>query len=147
MNSAPGFLATAALGLLTACATTSYSPTPQEMDRVLSEITGQDGRACVRQGDINGFGTLSDGVLSVSDRFRGHYLMVARYRCPGLEMVTTAAFKGAFTEFCGRRDSIATREGRCPIQSVYTFDNREAAFEAHTRAEEQVRASREKADD
>lgn len=139
-------LAFLSLALLAGCATTAYTPTPQEVDKALAEITGQNGRACLRLADINGFASLNDSVVSVSDKFRGHYLMVALYRCPGLEYTTLAAFKGAFTEFCGRRDAIATRQGRCPIQSVYTFENRQAAFDAHDRAEEVIRLNREQAD-
>lgn len=141
------FMAFGTLVLLAACATTAYLPTPQEMDKALAEITGQNGRACVRQSHINGFGSLSDAVLSVSDTFRKHYLMVARYRCPGFNSAPRAAFEGAFTEFCGQRDSIATREGRCPIQSVYTFEDRQAAFDAHDKAEEMIRVSRKAANE
>ena len=127
---------------ISGCATTAYQPTPAEMNSALRDITGQDGRACVRQRDIDGYGTLSDTVLSVSDKFRGHYLMITRYSCPGMEVAPRALFEGAFTEFCGQRDSITTRGGRCPILSVYTFENRDAAFAAHDSALETVRAGR-----
>lgn len=130
---------------VTGCATTSYQPTPVEMNSALRAITGQDGRACIRQRDIDGYGALSDTVLSVSDKFRGHYLMVTRYSCPGMETSPRALFEGAFTEFCGQRDSITTRGGRCPILSVYTFANRDVAFEAHDQALEALRSRRDAA--
>jgi hypothetical protein len=132
--------------LLASCAST-YTPTPAEMNDALAGITGQNGRACVRQRDIDGFGALSDSVLSVSDKFRGHYLMVTSYRCPGMEIATAALFEGAFTEFCGQRDSIKTRDGRCPIRSVFDFESRQAAFDAHDRAEQVIQKRREAAGD
>ncbi len=124
---------------LAACATTAYTPTPVEMNTALRDITGQDGRHCIRQGDIDGYAALSDTVLSVSDKFRGHYLMITRYSCPGMEVASRALFEGAFTEFCGQRDSITTGGGRCPILSIYSFENRNAAFAAHDQALETVR--------
>jgi hypothetical protein len=143
-NTLVAVLSLAAL-TIAGCVTTAYRPTPVEMDSALREITGQDGRACIRQRDIAGFGALSDTVLSVSDKFRGQYLMITRYSCPGMEVASRALFEGAFTEFCGLRDSIATRDGRCPILSVFTFENRDVAFEAHDQALEAVRARRDSA--
>lgn len=144
MNSRTIFLSLAVLPLLAACSTTSYSPMPSEMNSALQEITGQDGRACMRVRDISGFGTINDTTISVSDRFRGHYLMVSMHRCPDLATSTAAAFQGAFTEFCGRRDALFTRSGgRCPIQSVFEFENRDEAFAALDKAEEMIRAQRE----
>ena len=139
------------LALLTfamACSTTSFNPMPNEMNRALQEITGQDGRACVRVRDIAGFGALNDSTISVSDKFRGHYLMVTMHRCPNLEAAPAAAFAGAFTEFCGRRDSVYTRGGgRCPVQGVFEFENRDAAFAAIDRAEAMIRAQQKARED
>ena len=129
--------------LLTGCASTGHTPTAQEMDAALMAITGQNGRACIRQRDIHGFGTLNDSLVSVSDKFRGHYLMVTRYRCPAMESSTAALFEGAFTEFCGQRDSIKTAQGRCPIQSIFEFENRDAAFAAFDEAKEKIRQGRQ----
>lgn len=143
MKRIPITLPVLAAVLLSACASTGYTPTPLEMDSALQDITGQNGRACIRQRDISGFGTLSDSVVSVSDKFRGHFLLVTRHRCPGMESATAALFEGAFTEFCGRRDSIETRDGRCPIQSVFEFESRDAAFSAHDKAQEMIRLERE----
>ena len=144
MNCKTILLSLAMLPLLAACSTTAYSPMPSEMNSALQEITGQDGRACVRIRDISGFGTTNATTISVSDRFRGHYLMVTMHRCPDMGTTTAAAFKGAFTEFCGRRDSLFTRAGgRCPVQSVFEFENRDEAFAALDRAEEMIDRQRE----
>lgn len=131
-----------ALLVMTACSTT-FVPTPSEMNSALREITGQNGRACVRIRDISGYGALSDSVLSVSSKFRKHYIMVTMHRCPAIETGAHLAFKGAFTDFCGGgRDSVHAGEGRCPVQSVYEFDDRDAAFAAHDKAEEMLRQQR-----
>ncbi|MEJ2383742.1 MAG: DUF6491 family protein [Xanthomonadales bacterium] len=133
-----------ALIVLAACSTTSYQPMPQEMTRALTAVTGQDGRECMRVNDIAGYGTLNDSVLSVSSKFRNHYLLVALYRCPEMETSSAALFKGSFTEFCGGgRDSVLAGKRRCPIQGVFEFENREAAFAAYDQAVERIRASRD----
>jgi len=133
--------------VLGACATPGNAPpSPQEIDAALVEITGQNGRSCVRQIDISGYAALNDSVVSVSAKFRKHYLMVTMYRCPAMESTAHALFEGAFTEFCGGgRDSIATADGRCPIQTVYEFENRQDAFDAHDEAEGRVEAARKPA--
>lgn len=137
----------ALLAALTACSTTSLRPTPAEMNDALLSITEQNGRACVRVADIAGFGDLSDNLISVSNRFRNHYLMVTAYNCFNMASTPAAAFQGAFTEFCGGgRDSIFTREGRCLVRSVFEFENREAAFEAHNEALEHIEAQRKAAE-
>lgn len=138
-----GFFLLAALTLTVSCSTTSYTPTSREMNDALMEITGQDGRSCVRVSDISGFGPLDDSTVSVSDKFRAHYLMVTSFRCTELGTSFHAAFKGAFTEFCGRRDSLYAGGQRCPVQSVFEFENRDAAFAAYDKAEEMIRAERE----
>ena len=133
--------------VLGACATSGNAPpSPQEINAALVEITGQNGRSCVRQIDISGYAALNDSVVSVSAKFRKHYLMVTMYRCPAMESTAHALFEGAFTEFCGGgRDSIATADGRCPIQTVYEFENRQDAFDAHDEAEGRVEAARKPA--
>ena len=135
------------LPLIQACSSSSFSPSSQEMNRALQEITGEDGRACVRTRDISGYGTLNDTTVSVSDKFRGHSLMVTTFRCPAIEASPGAAFKGAFTEFCGRRDSLFSGGSRCPVQSVFVFENRDAAFEALDQAEALIKQQREKEKD
>ena len=144
MNFRTFFIFALSLPLLFACSSTSFSPSSTEMNQALQEVTGEDGRACVRSRDISGYGTLNDTTISVSDKFRGHYLMVTNYRCPAMETSPGAAFKGAFTEFCGRRDSLFASGGqRCPVQSIFIFESRDAAFEAFDKAEELIKKQRE----
>lgn len=132
-----------ALPLFAACSSTTFVPTPSEMNTAMREITGQNGRACVRIRDIQGYGALSDSVISVSSNFRKQYIMVTMHRCPAIESGAHMAFKGAFTDFCGGgRDSVHAGDGRCPVQSVYEFDDRDAAFAAHDKAEEMIRKQR-----
>ena len=125
------------------CSSTSYQPVPQEMIEALSETTGQNGRECMRVSDISGYGILNDSVLSVSSKFRKHYLLVTLFRCPEMEISSAALFKGSFTELCGGgRDSVIAGNRRCPVQGVFEFENREAAFAAYDRAIERIRADR-----
>lgn len=143
-----GALSLSVAMLLGACATSGNAPpSPQGINAALAQITGQNGRACVRQTDISGYAALNDSVVSVSAKFRKHYLMVTMYRCPAMISTSHALFEGAFAEFCGGgRDSIATANGRCPIKAVYEFENRQEAFDAHDKAEEMVQAVRKPAD-
>jgi len=127
--------------LLAACSATPVEPLPREMLRELSAVTGQDGRACFRVDDIAGYGTLNDSVLSVSNKFRKHYLLVTMYRCPEMETSPRALFKGAFTEFCGGgRDFVLTGQRQCTVQGVFEFENRAAAFKAYDAAIDAFRA-------
>jgi len=133
-----------ALSLLAGCHSAPYQPMPQEMTRALSETTGQNGRECMRVSDIAGYGTLNDSVLSVSSKFRNHYLLVTLFRCPEMELSSAALFKGSFTEFCGGgRDAVLAGKRRCPVQGVFEFENREAAFAAYDAAIERLRERRE----
>ena len=131
------------LPFIQACSSTTFTPTSQEMNQALQEITGEDGRACVRTHDISGYAPLNDTTVSVSDKFRGHSLMITNYRCPAMETSHGAAFVGAFTEFCGRRDALFSGGDRCPVQSVFLFENRDAAFDAFDKAEALIKQQRE----
>ena len=97
----------------------------------------------MRVSDSSGYGILNDSVLSVSSKFRKHYLLVTLFRCPEMEISSAALFKGSFTELCGGgRDSVIAGNRRCPVQGVFEFENREAAFAAYDRAIERIRADR-----
>jgi len=133
-----------ALPLCVACSSATITTTASEMNLAMKEITGQDGRACVEIRDISGYGAISDCVLSVSSRFNKQYIMVTMHRCPAIEFGAALAFNGAFSDFCGGgRDSVHAGEGRCPVQNVFEFENRDAAFAAHDRAEELIEKQRE----
>lgn len=121
--------------LLYACVSTPVH-TPQQINAALKEVTGQNGRTCMYERDISGFAAFNDSVVSVSAKFRKHYLLVTTYRCPAMEASSVALFQGSFTEFCGGgRDWVITADGRCPIQSMYEFDDRQSAFDAYDQAE------------
>lgn len=135
-------------GLLCSSCTSTPVFTPQEINSVLREITGQNGRACMYERNISGYATFNDSVISVSDKFRKHYLLVTTYRCPAMESSSAALFQGSFTEFCGGgRDWVITSQGRCPIQSVYEFENRDAAFDAYDKAEAIMQGAQETQND
>ncbi len=109
-------------------------------DELLKSISGQNGRLCIRERDINGYGTLNSHVLSVASRKNKHYLVTTMYSCPSLQHSMRAAFIGSFSDFCGGRDKIATDEESCPIRNIYEFDSRDAAFEAFDQAKEKYQA-------
>lgn len=113
-------------------------------DKLLREYTEQDGKECVRDGDIRGFGVLDDDVISVEARIRGeYYLMTTIYRCHSLGFSTQVAFVGNFAEFCsGGGDKIQTGEEACPIKSIFKFESRELAFEAYEAITEERKALR-----
>ena len=130
--------------LAAGCATTEIQPMPQEMLEALNGITESNGRACLRVADISGYGTLNDSVLSVSSKFRKHYLLVTLFRCPEMEISSAALFKGSFTELCGGgRDSVFAGQRQCPVQGVYEFENRQAAFAAYDEAIARIQTRRE----
>jgi hypothetical protein len=134
------------LALLAGCSAATVQPMPRDMLQALSTVTGQDGRACIRVDDIAGYGALNDSVLSVSNRFRKHFLLVTLYRCPEMETSSRALFKGAFTELCGGgRDAVVAGAQRCPVQGVFEFEDRQAAFEAYDAAIETLNAQRDEA--
>ena len=136
-------LATLTLALA-GCRSSPYQPLPREMLDALAATTGQSGRECMRVSDISGWGTLNDSVLSVSSKFRNHYLLVTLYRCPEMEFSSAVVFKGSFTEFCGGgRDSVLAGQRRCPVQGLFEFEDREAAFAAYDRAIERITATRQ----
>jgi hypothetical protein len=122
--------------LVVSCSTTQDLPPKSSMDQMLAEVTQQDGRACVRLNDINGYATVSDGVVSVSGRRKETFLVTTLYRCHLLDDGMGIAFSGRFSEVCGGgMDTIATREESCPIKHIYEFRTREDAFAAIHAAE------------
>ena len=114
-------------------------------DKLLQEYTEQDGRECIRDSNIRGFGVLDDDVISVESRLRGeYYLMTTIYRCHSLGFSAQVAFVGNFAEFCsGGGDKIHTGEEACPINSIFKFESRELAFEAYEAISEKKKSLRE----
>ncbi|MEP0357264.1 DUF6491 family protein [Paraglaciecola sp.] len=99
-------------------------------DELLRAETEQDGRACVRQRSIRGYGLLDDDLISISSSGKKRYYLATTFmQCYSLQTGFQAGFKGDFFEVCGgRNDKIITSDEACPIKSIYEFENREAAF-------------------
>ena len=119
-------------GLLgTACSTMhERTPQPPTMDAMLAQLTEQNGRACIRSSDIDGYAPLSDRLVSVSGRRGEYFLVTTLFSCPSLSTAMGVAFSGSFAEICGGGggNHLSTREESCPIRHIYKFPSREAAF-------------------
>jgi hypothetical protein len=99
-------------------------------DELLRVETEQNGRACVRQQNIRGYGMFDDDVISIDARGKnGYYLVTTWLKCHSLQTSFSADFKGDFFELCGGgRDKILTTEESCSIKSIFKFESREEAF-------------------
>ena len=99
-------------------------------DELLRTQTEQDGRACVRQHNIRGYGMLEDDVISINARGKNrYYLITTWFKCHSLQTSFAAGFKGNFSELCGNgSDKILTSEESCPIKSIFEFESKEEAF-------------------
>lgn len=128
------------LFLLFACDITSNetSRSLPNNNALLASVTEQDGRACLREDDIRGFGILDDDVISVESRRRGEYfIFTTLYHCPSIQFSPQLAFSAAFNELCGGgRDKVISGDEICPIRSVFKFENRQQAFDAFAKVEE-----------
>jgi hypothetical protein len=113
--------------LLASCASTGGKA--PRMGEMLANATGQNGRACVRQSDIRGYGVLKGNVISI-DGSRDYYLATVLPGCNDLQTSVGSIFNGGFGEICGGgMDSLATSGGdRCVINKIYKFENREQAM-------------------
>lgn len=132
-------IATVALAVLTSACSTTGESVPSLAD-TLHDVSGQNGRACVDKGDIQGYGVLDDNIISIDGR-REYYLATVLPGC--LDLVTSigVAFKGGFGEVCGRTsDSVMTNDSHCTINRMYEFDNRDDAFAAYNQAKQQREA-------
>ena len=107
-------------------------------DKLLKAQTEQDGRACVRQHNIRGYGMLEDDVISINASGKNrYYLVTTMFQCHSLQTSFTAGFKGDFLELCGGgRDKILTSEESCPIKSIFEFKSRKEAFETFEKVDE-----------
>jgi hypothetical protein len=121
--------ALSSLGLLCLAGCTSVVSDLPSNDSLLQEVTGQNGRVCIDNNDINGFGYLDNDVISVDGRRGQYFLMTTLYRCNSLTYSPQIAFAGNFAEFCGGgRNKVITGEEICPIKSIYQFTSRKEAF-------------------
>jgi hypothetical protein len=107
-------------------------------DDLLKAQTEQDGRACVRQYNIRGYGMLDDDVISINASGKNsYYLVTTWFKCHSLQTSFSAGFKGDFLELCGGgRDKILTSEESCPIKSIFEFESREQAFATFEKVDE-----------
>lgn len=114
-------------------------------DELLSTQTKQDGRACIRQNNIRGYGLLDDRVISVNASGpKRYYLVTTLLQCHSLRTSFAAGFNGRFSELCGGgRDSIITADEACPIKSIFAFESREEAFANFNTAEQTRKDLRE----
>ena len=122
----------AALG---ACASPGSHTPP--VKQLLSEVTGQDGRACIRQSAIRGYGILDHNIVSI-DAGNDYYIATVLPGCINLETSVRAIFRSSSAfELCGgRMDKVVTREDNCIINQIFEFENREAAMSAYNAAVE-----------
>lgn len=119
--------------LLTSCATNSENNAPK-LTQILRDNTGQDGRACVRNADIRGYGTADNKVINI-DATRSYYIATVHPGCLDLQTSMGVMFSGSFSEVCGGRiDKIITSDGSCTIDQVFEFENREQAFSVYEEA-------------
>ncbi len=135
----------AALSLaLMSCAANKNVPSYAD---ALDEVTGQNGRACVRTDDIDGYGVLTGDVISIDSDFN-YYLATVLPGCMDLGTSIGAVFQSDFYELCGQSmERIYTGDDRCTINKVYEFESRDEAFEAYNRAKDLRQQSREVASD
>lgn len=111
--------------VLSGCATTDLP----SMSEMLRDATEQDGRACVREPDIDGYGVLENNVISI-DGGQDYYLATVLPGCNNLATSIGVVFADNFGEICGQRgDELYTDEDSCQIHQVFEFDDREEAFE------------------
>ena len=103
-------------------------------DELLKSETQQDGKTCIRQNDINGYGVLGNDIISVDARGKKHYLITTLYRCSTLNTGFQAGFNGSYFDFCPLRDKIVTIDESCPVKSIFEFDSRDDAFAAFEKA-------------
>lgn len=125
----------------------SLSVTLPSYDELLRAQTKQDGRACVRQHNISGYGLLGDDVVSINATGKKrYYLATTLFQCHSLQTSFRAGFKGDFFELCGgSRDKILTSEESCPIKSIFEFGSRKEAFETFDKIEKIRQDLRDKA--
>lgn len=133
-------LMTLSLALLS-CAANRNVPKYNEL---LQDVTGQNGRACVRTSDIDGYGVLAGNVVSIDGGFN-YYLATVLPGCMDLNTSVAALFSSDFGEVCGQSmDRMYTGGDRCIINHMYKFENRDEAFAAYNQAREQREQIREK---
>lgn len=122
-----------AAAVLAACASPHNNPAPSVSD-LLMDATGQKGRACVQQNDIQGYGILDNNWVSVDAR-RNYYLARLMPGCNSMATSARAAFESRTYEICGGGSSqLHTADDSCTIRYLFEFESREEAFAAYSAA-------------
>ncbi|HEX5057139.1 MAG TPA: DUF6491 family protein [Gammaproteobacteria bacterium] len=112
--------------------------------KILGDTTGQNGRACVRLNDIQGYGVLDDNIISINTLGQDYYLATVLPGCNDLQTSIGVLFKGGFGEICGQSmNAVATNSDTCAINKIYKFENREAAFASYNDARQKRKAMQE----
>lgn len=142
MNRLKSFAIAAGVVLLAGCATGRDVP---RIGTMLAEETGQNGRACVRLGDIRSYGVLGHDVVSI-DGTKNYYLATVLPGCNDLQSSVRSLFSGGFGEVCGRTmNKIVTGGDSCVINQMFEFKSREEAFAAYNAILEKRKALQESA--
>jgi len=116
--------------LLASCASMTGSNKPK-LGSMLSDTTGQKGRACVKVNDIKGYGVLEDDVISIEGKGE-HYLATVQPGCGDIPQSAQILFSGDFGEVCGEAlDEIVAGDDRCTVNQLFEFKNRESAMKAY----------------
>ena len=113
---------------LIACSSTDKFPQKQ-VDASLRELTGQDGKACLKNRDIRGYGVLSNSAISI-DGGRKYYIATVRPGCLNLQTSFRVAFEKRFDEVCGGGlHKLFPGDGEnCIIRAIYEFNDRASAL-------------------
>jgi hypothetical protein len=112
--------------------TTTGDRDAHKLSSLLEDTTGQNGRACVKVSDIEGYGVLEDNVLSIEGEDDEHYLATVTPGCDDLPTTARLQFSGDFGEVCGQAmDEIVMGDDRCTINQLFEFDDRDDAMDAY----------------
>jgi len=138
---------------LSACSSNPSKKSVPDVSTMLRQETGQNGRACIRQSEILGFGTPKHNVVSI-DGNRKYYIATVLPGCNSLDTAFAAAFKGGFGEVCGGTGKMQLRNEHCTIRDIFEFKNRDQAFATLNKVmterkalQEQAKAEKQKAKD
>ncbi len=124
-------LGAACAAVLASCTTMGMGSDIPKLGTMLSDTTGQTGRACVKLSDIQGYGVLEDNVVSIEGDGE-HYLVTVTPDCDELPTSARLEFAGDFGEVCGQAmDEIVMGDNRCTINQLFEFDDRDDAMDAY----------------
>lgn len=124
--------------VLASCASTGGDV--PKVANMLRDTTGQNGRACIWQSDIQGYGVLKNNVVSIDGR-RKYYLATILPGCIDLQTSARALFSSKFSQICGQSmDKMVTGGDQCVIGQIFEFENRKEAFATYNSILEERKA-------